>query len=57
MKPHDYTRFSQEKELIKRYRNGYKKIPENIQGLKAVEKAGLETTTLQKEWQYKGKLK
>lgn len=40
-----------QKELLKRYEDGYKKIPEKIHELKAIEKAGIEVLTPREVWQ------
>lgn len=41
---------TQEQELIKRYEEGYRKMPEKTQELNAFEKAGLETLNPKEEW-------
>lgn len=39
-----------QEELIHRYQEGYKKKPEKVQDLKAIEKTALETLSLKEKW-------
>lgn len=46
-----WLKWIEEKELIKRYEMGYRKKPEKVNDLKALESAELEVLGLDEEWE------